>query len=186
MEAVERGARAVVPSVEGRDELYWYALWTSSHCEQLVHDQLRARSFDPFLPKVNVWSRRGAERHVVSRPLFSGYLFLRHPRMDKASYVELCKARGLVRVLGERWDQLHVVPDAEIEAIRRVLDSRLPVTPHPHLREGQRVRITAGPLAELEGIYVRTRPNKGVVVLNIDLLQRGVAVEVDCTRVVPV
>ncbi|MGH7340702.1 MAG: transcription termination/antitermination protein NusG, partial [Candidatus Rokuibacteriota bacterium] len=135
---------------------------------------------------VNVWSRRGDERHLVSRPLFSGYLFLRHPRMDKTSYVELCKARGLVRVLGERWDQLHVVPDGEIDAIRRALDSRLPVTRHPYLREGQRVRIVGGPLTDLEGILVRTRLNKGLVVLNVNLLQRGVAVEVDCTRVTPV
>ncbi|MGH7305055.1 MAG: transcription termination/antitermination protein NusG [Candidatus Rokuibacteriota bacterium] len=186
MSAVDRDLRAVSFPDEGRGELGWYALWTNSRCEQLVHDQLRARSFDPFLPKVNVWSRRGDERHLVSRPLFSGYLFLRHPRMDKTSYVELCKARGLVRVLGERWDQLHVVPDGEIDAIRRALDSRLPVTRHPYLREGQRVRIVGGPLTDLEGILVRTRLNKGLVVLNVNLLQRGVAVEVDCTRVTPV
>lgn len=186
MVANDRDARVTSSSNEERSDLRWYALWTNSHCEQLVHDQLRARSFDPFLPKVNVWSRRGEARHIVSLPLFSGYLFLRHPAMDKTSYVELCKARGLVRVLGERWDQLHVVPDGEIDAIRKALDSRLPVTRHPYLREGQRVRIVGGPLADLEGILVRTRPNKGLVVLNVNLLQRGVAVEVDCTRVVPV
>jgi len=186
MTAVDRDDRAGSFANEERSELRWYALWTSSHCEQLVHDQLRALCFDAFLPKVNVWARRGAERHVVSMPLFSGYLFLRHPRMDQASYVDLYKARGLVRVLGERWDRLHVVPNGEIDAIRKVLDSRLPVTRHPFLREGQRVRILGGPLIDLEGILVRTRANKGVVVLNVDLLQRGVAVEVDCTRVAPV
>lgn len=174
-----------LPDAGGR-ELHWYALWANSHCEQLVHDQLRARGFDPFLPKINIWSRRAGERHVVSVPLFAGYLFLRHTQMDKASYIALRQARGLVRLLGESWDRLDVVPDQEIDAIRKVLTARLPVMPHPYLREGQRVRIQGGPLADVEGILVRTRPNKGLVVLNVNLVQRGVAVEVDCTLVRPV
>jgi hypothetical protein len=31
---------------------------------------------------------------------------------------------------------------------------------------------------------VRTRPNKGLLVLSVDLFQRSVAVELDCTLVV--
>ena len=52
--------------------------------------------------------------------------------------------------------------------------------------EGQRVRITDGSLSGVEGILVHTKPNKGLLVLSVDLLQRSVAVEVDCTRVMPV
>jgi len=176
-----------LPDRRGVDEspLYWYALWTNSHCEQLVHDQLLARNFDPCLPRVDVWSRRGGQRRVVSAPLFPGYLFLRHGAMTKASYIELCKARGLVRVLGERWDRLEVVPDVEVAGIRRALEARVPVMPHPYLRDGERVRILRGPLADVEGILVRTKPNKGLVVLRVALLQRSVAVEVDCTLVTP-
>jgi hypothetical protein len=33
---------------------------------------------------------------------------------------------------------------------------------------------------------VRTRPTKGMLVLSVNLLQRSVAVEVDCTIVTPV
>lgn len=164
---------------------FWYAIWTSSHCERLVHDQLVAKGFHAFLPRLEIWSRRGKERRVISTPLFPGYLFLRHAAMTKASYVELCKARGLVRVLGERWDRLEVVPDHEIAGIQRALDARLPVTPHPGLRDGERVRILRGPLADVEGILIRTKPNKGLLVLQVSLLQRSVAVEIDCTLVVP-
>jgi len=57
--------------------------------------------------------------------------------------------------------------------------------PHPYLRDGERVRILRGPLADVEGILVRTKPNKGLIVLRVALLQRSVAVEVDCTLVTP-
>ncbi len=60
----------------------WHVVWTQSHCEQLVHDQLASRGFESFLPKVSVWSSRAGQRHLVRRPMFPGYLFVR-PVMDK-------------------------------------------------------------------------------------------------------
>ena len=158
----------------------WRVLWTHSNCEQLVSDQLAARGFDLFLPTVEAWRRHGGVRRLARVPLFRGYLFLRHA-MDKASYLEVYKARGLVRVLGERWDRLDVVPDAEIEAIQKLLHSGQPILPHPYLREGQRVRITHGPLADVEGILVRANPKKGLLVVSVNLLRRSVAVQLDCT-----
>src|SRR5437773_5907665 len=135
----------------------WRVLWTHSNCEQLVSDQLAAKGFDLFLPTVETWSRRGGVRRLSRVPLFRGYLFLRHV-MDKASYLEVYKARGLVRVLGERWDRLDAVPDTEIEDIKRLVHSGLPIFPHPYLREGQRVRITRGPLADVEAVLTSDRP----------------------------
>lgn len=160
----------------------WHALWTRSNCEKLVHDQLTANGFEAFLPTISVWSRRGGLRHLSSAPLFPGYLFLRHA-MDKTSYIEVRKSRGLVTILGERWDRLAVVPEGEIEAIQRVLRARLAAVPHPYLRAGQRVRIKRGPLADVEGILVEIKANKGLLVISVNLLQRSIAVEVDCTLV---
>jgi transcription antitermination factor NusG len=157
-------------------------LWTRSNCEQLVYDQLAVKGFHLFLPKMKAWSRRGGYRHLSHLPMFQSYLFLCHA-MDKASYLEVRKTTGLVRLLGERWDRLEVVSEAEIEAIQRIQEARLPVLPHPYLRDGQRVRITRGPLADIEGVLVRSRPNKGLLIVSIDMLRRSVAVEVDCTLV---
>jgi transcription termination/antitermination protein NusG len=171
--------------IETPEELsipHWYALYTRSHCEQLVWDQLAAKGFHLFLPKIDVWSRRAGKRHLITVPMFPGYLFLRHA-LDKVSYIDVRKARGLVRILGERWDRLGVVPDAEIDAIQSALISSLPIMSHPYLREGQRVRITRGPLRGIEGILVQSKPAKGLLILSVELLQRSVAVEVDCSVV---
>jgi transcription termination/antitermination protein NusG len=161
---------------------FWHALFTRSHCEQLVCDQLTAKGFHLFLPRISVWSQRAGKRHLISIPMFPGYLFLRHA-IDKASYIDVRKARGLVRVLGECWDKPSVIPDAEIEAIQTTLNACLPIMPHPYLREGQRVRITQGSLRGVEGILVQSKPGKGLLILSVELLQRSVAVEVDCSIV---
>jgi transcriptional antiterminator NusG len=163
----------------------WLALWTHSHAEQLVRDQLIAKKFDAFLPLIPTWSRRGGVRHVIRKPMFPGYLFVRHA-LDKNSYIEILKTNGIARILGERWDRPAIVADAEIDAVRQVLNTGLPILPYSYLREGHRVRITHGPLAGVEGVLVHHKPNKGLLVVSVDLLQRSVAVEVDCVFVAPV
>jgi transcription antitermination factor NusG len=162
----------------------WYALWTHSHCEQLVYDQLTQKGFDAVLPTVDVWSRRRGARRLIQAPMFPGYLFLRAV-VDKAAYIEVAKVRGLVCMLGERWDRLTSIPDEEMAAIERVTATRQPVLPYPYLKEGQRARITRGPLSGVEGILVETRANQGLLVLSLHLLQRSVAVVVDSLDVVP-
>jgi transcription antitermination factor NusG len=78
------------------------------------------------------------------------------------------------------------VADTEIDALQRIQNTDLAVMPHPYLREGRRVRINDGPLAGVEGLLVRSRPSRGLLVLSVDLLNQSVAVELDCTLVTPV
>ena len=166
-------------------ETPWLALWTHSHAEQLVHDQLIAKKFEAFLPLIPMWSRRGGLRHLIRKPMFPGYLFVCHA-LDKNSYIEILKTNGIARILGERWDRPAIVADTEIEAVRQVMNTGLPILTHSYLREGHRVRITHGPLAGVEGVLVQHKPHKGLLVVSVDLLQRSVAVEVDCVFVAPV
>jgi transcription antitermination factor NusG len=162
----------------------WFALWTHSHCEQLVHEQLVQRGFHAFLPTVDVWSRRRGKRRLMRVPMFSSYLFVRHA-MDRESHVEMRKVRGLVRVLGERWDCLAAIPDAEMKAVEDVATSRQPILPFPYLREGHRVRITGGPLTGVQGFFVNSNAERGTLVVSVHLLQRSVSVVVDATDVAP-
>jgi transcription antitermination factor NusG len=162
----------------------WHVLWTHSHCEQLVCEQLAARGFHPFVPRVGAWSVRAGRRRLIDVPLFPGYVFL-NDVLDRQAHVEARKARGVVRVLGEGWERPATVEPGEIEAVRHLVDAKVPALPHPYLREGRRVKITSGPLSGLEGLLVRTRPERGLLVLSVNLLQRSVAAEVDWTAVEP-
>jgi transcription antitermination factor NusG len=142
------------------------------------------KGLDVFLPKMGVWSRRGGQRHVIQVPMFSGYVFL-HEVVDKNAYIEVLKTRGVVRILGERWDRLSPIADLEIDGLQQAVDAQMEIAPHPFLKEGQRVRITEGPLKGVEGFLVQKKPQKGLLVLSVELLQRSVAVQVDCTHVDP-
>ena len=163
----------------------WHVLWTRSQSEHMVYNQLSDRGFRLFLPTLDVWVRRNGTRRRATVAMFPGYLFLNHA-MDKASYIEVAKARGLVRILGDGWDNLAEVPDGEIASIQRIHHAGVPAMAHPYLRVGERVRISEGLLAGVEGILVRSRPEKGLVVVSVHLLQRSVGVEIDCASVEPI
>ena len=173
-DAIGRDRQATAPA--------WYAIWTRSHTELLVCHQLDAKGFDVFLPLVPAWTMRRGARQRAAVPLFPGYLFVHHA-MDKHSHTEVIKARGVVRVLGERWDRLATIDEGTITGLRRVVESGLPIDVRPRLTSGARVRVTAGPFAGLTGCFLRERTARGLFVVSIDLLQRSVAVEIDGAQV---
>ncbi len=160
----------------------WYAIWTHSHCEHLVAEQLSAKGFASFLPEMPTWSKRLGTMHLIQTPMFPGYLFVRDA-MDRRHYIEMLKVRGIVRILEDGWTRLTPVPDVEIDAIRQIVQAKVPVSPHVHLRHGNRVRVREGPLSGIEGIFVHDKPTKGRLVVCVSMLGTSVAVEIDCTAV---
>ena len=170
--------------VAGESSAAWYAIWTRSHCERLVAQQLQAKGFQPFLPEMAVRSRKPDAAPIIQRPMFPGYLFLRHS-MEKRSYIEILKARGVVRILEGGWNRLTPIADEEMSAIERVIESGAPVLSHPYFNQGDRVRVVEGPLAGVEGLFVRDKKNRGRLVVSVNLLQTSVAIEVDGDFVEP-
>ena len=170
--------------VNGQTSAAWYAIWTRSHCERLVADQLEAKGISPFLPEMRVRSSRRGAPTIVRSPMFPGYLFVNQV-MTKECYVEMLKTRGIVRILEDGWTRLTPIPDADMTAIQRIVDADVPAFVHPHLSQGARVSIVDGPLAGIEGVFVRGKASQDYFVISIDLLGRSVAVEIDSAAVVP-
>ena len=160
----------------------WYAVWTHSHCEHQVRQQLDARGFHSFLPEVQTWSKRLGSMHLIRTPMFPGYLFVRDT-MDRQRYLTALQVRGIVRILEQGWDKLTPVPDDEIDAIQQLARADVPVLPCAHLRQGDRVRVREGALMGLEGFFVQDKPTKGRLVVSVTMLGRSVAVDVECTSI---
>jgi len=155
----------------------WYAVWTRSQCETKVEEGLRRRRCQVFLPRISVSSRRRDRRLVLARPLFPGYVFLRFAPSREA-YIRVVSTDGVVRIIGERWDALHAIPDEQVEAVRRLLASGDGARAVRWIREGDRVRIVAGPLEGVEGLVQCWHRGRATFVVSVDLLQRSVGVEV--------
>ncbi len=159
----------------------WYAIRTRSRHEKLVSQQLISRGIESFLPLVNR-RRKWADRwKTVSFPLFSGYCFARFSPNQRLAVVT---AVGAVQILGLN-GHATPIPEHEIEAVRQLVTSTLPLDPHPYIKEGVEVEVVRGPLISVRGILVRKAPNARLVVA-IHLIQQAASVEMDALDVQPI
>jgi transcription antitermination factor NusG len=164
-----------------RGDHQWFALRVRSQREKLVAASLRARGYEEFLPLYRtrrLWSDRVKELHV---PLFPGYVF---SRFDVLHRLPILTTPGVMHVVGTGKTPIPV-DDAEIEALKTLVRSRLQALPWPFQHVGQRVRIACGPLSGVEGVLLAVK-KPARLVLSVTLLQRSVVVNVAEEWVLPV
>ena len=167
-------------STERAEQPYWYAIQTRSRHEKVVRDQLAAKSITHLLPlwrKRSVWKDR---IKVVEVPLFGGYLFGYFALQDRITVLETVGVARLVGINGKPVP----VPEEQIAVVRTMVEQRLPYDPHPYLVEGMRVRIKRGVLTGAEGVLI-AKKHKYRLVISVDIIQQGVAVDVDSADVEP-
>jgi transcription antitermination factor NusG len=159
----------------------WYALTVKHQHERTIETALVERGFAAFSPMYRSrrqWSDRTKE---IELPLFAGYVFCRFPCEAR---IQVLNTPAIWRIV-EFGGRPAAVADAEIEALRTIMASRLRVRPWPHLKPGDRVRIERGPLRGVEGVLMREKDALELIV-GVELLQRSVAVQIDASAVVPV
>jgi transcription termination/antitermination protein NusG len=162
------------------DTLPWFAIWTRSRHEQVVREQLQQKQIDVFLPTITKWSRWKDRKKKIDWPLFPGYCFARFDARDRMPILKCTGVVSIVSVEGEPAP----IPDHQLEGIRRVIESELAFDPCPMLQEGMAVEVVHGPLTGVVGRLVR-KSDKARLVLSVDLIGKGVSVEVDAADVKP-
>jgi len=154
----------------------WYALLTHVRHEKIVVQRLRERGVTTFLPLVSQMRRWSDRKKLVEFPLFSCYVFAKLPPTNEGRLIAL-RTNGVHSLVGTRGEGTPI-PDEQIEAVRKVLEERLPWHSHTFLRIGQRVRIRSGALDGVEGILV-SRAGESTLVVSIDVIQRSLAVRIE-------
>jgi transcription antitermination factor NusG len=153
---------------------YWVAVQVCAGREQLSAAHLGRRGYEVFLPCYHEHRRWSDRVKKVERALFAGYLFC---RLGTPVTAKIITAPGVIRIVGDSERPLPV-PTHEIEAIKRVVETRLNAEPWPYLETGQCVRVECGPLRGTDGIVLMVK-NRHRLVVSISLLQRSVAVEIE-------
>lgn len=159
----------------------WYALYTRHQHEKMVDQVLTNKGFNTFLPLYATTHNWKDRTKTLTLPLFPCYVFLKGGIDRRLHILTTPGIYGLVSSAG----QPAAIPDIEIEAIRRVVESGVRVETHPYLRCGNWVRVKCGPLTGIEGILVR-RKNISRLVLSVEILGTAAAVEVAAFQVEPV
>jgi len=160
--------------------LQWFALQVYCRSEVVTSQLLQEKGYSTFVPLYLRRNPRGSRIEVRQFPLFSGYTFC---QFDPLTRLPILTTPGVIRIVG-----LGKIPvpieESEITALQTITRAGLALRPCDYLREGNRVRVDAGPLNGVEGILLKKK-NEQRLVVSVTLLQRSVAVELDSHDVSP-
>lgn len=158
----------------------WFAIYTAPRHEKSVAEMITARSIEAFLPLYRTtrqWKKRPPI--TLELPLFPSYLFVRVSSRERGPVLS---TPGVLSFVG-RGRYATPVPNHEIDALQNgIIDHH--AEPHPLFVLGEAVRVKAGPFAGFTGTLVRNKTGERVV-LTIDAIMQGIAVEIDSSNLEP-
>ena len=169
-------------TIDAVSQFPWFVVAVRVNYERAVSVSFQEMGFPVFLPLYRVrrkWSDRTKEVEV---PLFAGYTFC---RFDPSRRLPILQTPGVITIVGSNATGPVPVDDNEIEEIRALVGSDLPVGPWPFVREGSLARVEHGPLAGFEGIVIEVK-SKYRLIVSVPLLQRSIFAEIDREWVVPI
>jgi transcriptional antiterminator RfaH len=149
--------------------LAWYLIRTKSGKERSLRDRFGASLPEVFLPLIRATVRRWQRPAKVLGPLFPCYLFARFDL--EAAYSRIRYASGVCDLV-RAGDQPRIVPEEIVAQLKQRCAGgpvELPVAP---FRNGERVRVVAGPLRGFEAIFERYLSGTERVALFLASLER--------------
>ena len=152
----------------------WYAIRVKSNREWVATQALRGKDYEVFLPVYHDSRYRNTQKRTVEVPLFTGYVF---SRFDPARRLPILTTPAVVHIVGIGNVPEPVDPE-EMASVFELAKSGLPVSPHPFLSAGQKVKLERGPLRGASGTIVE-EGNRDKLVVSVSLLQRSIAVTVE-------
>ncbi len=135
----------------------WFALYTKSRAEKKVLEQLQSKGIEAYLPlrkELRQWSDR---KKWVETPIINSYIFI---HITLAEYRKVFQVKGVVSYVSHK-GQAVSIPDHEIDAMRRTVESNLSFSVETTtVRKGQILTITSGPLKGISGEVVDIQGEK--------------------------
>ena len=154
----------------------WWVAHTKSRNEKALAGDLIRRDIGYFLPMC--WKIRRQKGRIIRSllPLFGGYLFFCGSESQRLELLRTNRVANLIEVK----DQNKLIK--ELSQIELALKTGADLVPHKYLSAGQRCRVTAGAMTDLQGIVIKTK-GAARLVLQIDMLGQATSVEIDADMI---
>jgi transcriptional antiterminator RfaH len=156
--------------------MHWYLVYTKPRQEKSALENLRYQGYESYLPLILSEKLRQGCLTISEEPLFPRYVFVRLGTTDSAkSWAPIRSTKGVNRLVSFGSAPAKVRDDL-IELLR-VHENAFQKEPTRLFTPGERVGVTDGPFAGIEGIYQMSDGERRAMVL-IEILSKPVALGV--------
>jgi transcriptional antiterminator RfaH len=152
----------------------WYLVQTKPRQEFIALEHLQRQTYECYFPILQVEQVVKGQVTQVRKPLFPRYLFIRLGQdMQSKSWGPIRSTVGVQKLVSFGLEPAKVASEL-IETIRSH-ELQFKAMPRKLFEPGQRVVLTQGPFAGIEGVFQMTDGNQRVMVL-IEMMRKPVAV----------
>jgi len=158
-------------------ERLWYVVRTKGGDEHRANQNLLNQGIETFLPLFKGYAYRTGKMIETIKPLFPSYLFA---KFDAGSHYNNVKwTRGVSRILGNEGGPLPI-SEKVVQTIQERAGKDSLIELEDHIKEGDFIQITSGPLKDLIGVFQKKMSGKDRVKILLNLI--GVDVPVQISR----
>ncbi|QKJ30427.1 UpxY family transcription antiterminator [Mucilaginibacter mali] len=137
--------------------LQWYPVYTNPRAEKKAYEALIKKGITTYLPLRKTLKQWSDRKKWVDEPFIKSYLFV---HIKPGQQTDVLMTKGIARFIYFA-GKVAAMPDRQIDDLKLVLASALDVeVTEEDLQPGERVRIKAGPLKDLNGEVVAYRNQK--------------------------
>ncbi len=157
----------------------WWAIYTKSRQEKSLARTLVEKEIPFYLPLIPRVKSIGGRPFKSLLPLFSGYLFLYGTDDERLAALS-------TKRVAQVWSSPHLDEmTRDLQQIRALIDSGVPLTTEGRLESGQRVRVKSGSLMGIEGV-VLARRGESRLLIAVQFLQQGVSIQINDYQLEPI
>jgi len=156
--------------------MHWYLIHTKPRQEKCALQNLQQQGYQCYLPTLLSEKLRQGILTIIDEPLFPRYLFIRLGQGNSAkSWVPIRSTKGVSRLVSFGTEPAKI--DDDLVELLRVQEAAVKERPERLFQPGERVCLTDGAFAGIEGIYQMADGERRVMVL-IELLSKLVTLYV--------
>ena len=157
--------------------MHWFLIYTKPRQEKCALQNLEQQGYQCYLPILPKEKLRQGALALSDEPLFPRYLFINLAQDFMAkSWSPIRSTKGVSRLVRFGAEPARI-DDALVDLLRAHEANAL-AKPERLFNPGERVQLTEGPFAGIEGIYQMADGDRRVMVL-IELMSKKVLMPVD-------
>jgi transcriptional antiterminator RfaH len=156
--------------------MHWYLIYTKPRQEKSALQNLEQQGYQCYMPLLPKEKLRQGALAVTDEPLFPRYLFINLAQDFMAkSWSPIRSTKGVSRLV--RFGAEPAKVDDALVDLLRAHEASVLAEPERLFNPGERVQLTEGLFAGIEGIYQMADGDRRVMVL-IELMSKKVVVQV--------
>ena len=164
--------------------MHWYLIYTKPRQEKCALQNLEQQGYQCYLPLLPREKLRQGALALSEEPLFSRYLYIKLAQDIMAkSWSPIRSTKGVSRLVRFGAEPAKI-DDALVDLLKAHEASALG-EPERLYKVGERVQLTQGPFAGIEGVYQMADGDRRVMVL-IELMSKNVKVRVAASALLKV